>query len=230
MRRGMATYTTRPAALLLAEARVHTALGRSDEVDRLVRETLTRPDSASLTAQLMLEAAAEMRGHGRANEAKAMAGRAAEKLLSLPAEKLGPAERRDLAAALLAAERWEEAIPLVETVGRERPREALRWKGLRALAALRSGDHATARRIDERLRRLARSPTSSASTSSTGPLSPLPAARRTSPSSSSARSSRRGTSGRTRARPSGPTGQSSSPPSSAIRLSRLDQAERLIRT
>ncbi len=153
---GMATYTARPASLLLAEARALVPLGRLAELERLFEEALSRPDEASLPGQLMLEAAAELRGHGRADEANAMADRAVERLLALPDGNRGPAERKDLAVALLAAERWKEALPLLTTVANEQPREAVRWKGLRALAAFRSGDEATANRIDEELRRLDR--------------------------------------------------------------------------
>ena len=156
VRRGMATYTARPASLLLAEARALVPLGRLAELERLFEEALSRPDEASLPGQLMLEAAAELRGHGRADEANAMADRAVERLLALPDGNRGPAERKDLAVALLAAERWKEALPLLTTVANEQPREAVRWKGLRALAAFRSGDEATANRIDEELRRLDR--------------------------------------------------------------------------
>lgn len=156
VRRGMATYTARPALLLLAEARALVPLGRLAELERLFEEALRRPDEASLPGRLMLEAAAEMRGHGRADEARAMAARAVERLLALPDGKRGPEEREDLAVALLAAERWKEALPLLATVANEQPREAVKWKGLRGLAAFRSGDEATANRVDEELRRLER--------------------------------------------------------------------------
>ncbi len=156
VRRGVATYTARPALLLLAEARALVPLGRLAEAERLFEEALRRPDEASLPGRLMLEAAAELRGHGRADEARAMAARAVERVLALPDGKRGPDERKDLAVALLAAERWKEALPLLATVANEQPREAVKWKGLRGLAALRSGDEATANRIDEELRRLER--------------------------------------------------------------------------
>ena len=156
VRRGTATYTARPASLLLAEATALVPLGRLAELERLFDEALRRPDEASLPGRLMLVAAAELRGHGRADEARTMAARATERLLAFPDGKRGPAERRDLAVALLAAERWKEALPLLATVANEQPRETVKWKGLRGLAAFRSGDEATANRIDEELRRLER--------------------------------------------------------------------------
>jgi hypothetical protein len=85
-----------------------------------------------------------------------MATRAVERLLAPPGGKRGPSERKDLAIALLAAESWKEALPLLATVANEQPREAVKWKGLRGLASFRSGDEATANRIDEELRRLER--------------------------------------------------------------------------
>ena len=154
--RGMGTYTARPASLLLAEATALVPLGRLAELERLFEEALRRPDEASLPGRLMLEAAAELRGHGRADEARAMAARAVERLLVLPDGKRGPAERKDLAVALLAAERWRDSLPLITTVANEQPREAVKWKGLLGLAAFRNGDEATANRIDEELRRLDR--------------------------------------------------------------------------
>jgi tetratricopeptide (TPR) repeat protein len=103
---------------------------------------------------MMLEAASELRGHGRGSNARAMAGRCVAGILGLPDEKRGTAERQDLALALLAAERWAEAIPLLERLETEEPRAALRWKGLRALAAYRRGDPATASRIDAEMKDL----------------------------------------------------------------------------
>ena len=85
-----------------------------------------------------------------------MAARAVAALEAVPAGKRGGEERRVLALSLLGAERWREAVPLLASLEREQPLQGIRWKGLRALASLRSGDLAAAARLEEELRRMDR--------------------------------------------------------------------------
>lgn len=85
-----------------------------------------------------------------------MADRAASRLLERTEEERSREERETLARALLSAERWQEALPFLAKLEKERPDEAVPWTGLRAIATQRSGDQDTASRLDEALRRLNR--------------------------------------------------------------------------
>jgi len=154
-RKGLGVYPARPE-LLRAEVRALVALGRDGEVDRLVEKGLDRAGAGELPESLLLEAAAELAGHGRPDDARRMAGRAADRLFGKPGKKLRREEREALARALLAAERWREALPVLAALETGRAGEDVAWTGLRAVAAHRSGDDALAARLDEALRRLDR--------------------------------------------------------------------------
>ncbi|HYN42828.1 MAG TPA: tetratricopeptide repeat protein, partial [Thermoanaerobaculia bacterium] len=155
VRKGRSIYPTR-SELLRAEVRALVPLGRNNEVDRLVDKGLDRAAAGELPESLLLEAAAELRGHGRGDDARRMADRAASNLLERPEEKRSREEREALVRALLAAERWLEALPFLAKLEKERPGEDVTWMGLRAVAAQRSGDRDAASRLDEALRRLDR--------------------------------------------------------------------------
>ena len=156
VRRGLETFKNRPLLLLRAEVAALVALGRRDEVEKSVAEAARRPGEPTLAAALMLDASDELRGHGFPADARAMAERSVVSLRALPNGRLNAEGRRTLALALLGAERWQEAVPLLATLEKEDPPGAIRWKGLRAFAAYRAGDMATGSRLENELRRLDR--------------------------------------------------------------------------
>jgi hypothetical protein len=79
-----------------------------------------------------------------------------QRLQEVPREGRDARWRTSVALALMGAERWKEAERALAALERERPGDDPKWRGLRALAALRSGDAATARRVDRELARLER--------------------------------------------------------------------------
>ncbi len=155
VRKGRSIYPTR-SELLRAEVRSLVPLGRYGEVDRLVEKGLDRAGAGEPPEALLLEAAAELRGHGHPDDARRMADRAASRLIERPEEQRSREECETLVHALLGAERWQEALPFLAKLQEERPGEDVTWMGLRAVAAQRNGDGALAARFDETLRRLDR--------------------------------------------------------------------------
>lgn len=147
------------------EARALVALGRLDEVDRLVDEILAMPSrwgypscclSRGTPGYVMLSATEELRAHGHREASLKMAGRSVEWYRSRTGEE---AEREDtrsgLGDSLYQAERWEEAESVFGALAAEHP-DNIDYKGRLGALAARRGDRAEALRIAEELRCLDR--------------------------------------------------------------------------
>jgi len=160
-RRGRSVY---PDLLVVRtfEVRALVALGRLDEVDKLVAEVLAMSSSRwglfnigprGSPGLVMSAAAEELRAHGWREASLKMAGRAADWFRNRPGEEARQEQTRsELGASLYQAERWDEARAALAT---EHP-EKIDYKGYLGTLAVRQGDRAEAQRISEELRLIQR--------------------------------------------------------------------------
>jgi eukaryotic-like serine/threonine-protein kinase len=124
---------------LAVEMRALVALGRVDELRPLLDRAFTMSSVPTLewTAE-------ELRVHGRTAEARAVASELADWIRGRPSQEVQTvAMRSALARALYAAERWDEARVLVDTLVQRYP-ASVGLLGLRGRIAARLGDSATA--------------------------------------------------------------------------------------
>jgi DNA-binding SARP family transcriptional activator len=132
------------------EVRALAALGRVDEVERLLGESLALPPQPGWTAaDVLRSAAAELSAHGHA-EAAARTRDAAIAWYARRPEGEQPHHRHALARTLYEAARWNEARALFEDLATEQPGNVQFLGHLGALAA-RRGDRAEAERISTAL-------------------------------------------------------------------------------
>jgi len=146
------------AGLLFNEARALSALGKIEEVKKVVDENLLSSPStgAAAAGRVMLTAARELRLRGHREAFKQMAGRAVEWCRERPAGKeASENQRHELAQALYMAERWEEAGMLIEKLRSERPGD-IDYLGYGGALAARRGDKEEALRISEELKKIDR--------------------------------------------------------------------------
>jgi serine/threonine protein kinase/tetratricopeptide (TPR) repeat protein len=140
------------------EARFLAALGRIEEVEKVVDESLlSRSTIGTRTAgQVMLAAARELRLRGYQEVYKDMAGRAVEWYRErLAGKEAGEPQRYDLAEALYAAEQWEEAAALIEKLRSEKS-DDIDYLGYAGALAARMGDKEEALKLSEVLKRIDR--------------------------------------------------------------------------
>jgi tetratricopeptide (TPR) repeat protein len=145
------------------EARALVALGRMDELEKLIEDILTMPSEwaypsccllRATPAYVMLSAAEELRAHSHREASLKMASRAADWYRRRTGEEARLEDTRSgLGDALYQAERWEEARVVFAALAAGHPDNIFYKSRLGALAA-RRGDRATAQRIAEELRRL----------------------------------------------------------------------------
>jgi tetratricopeptide (TPR) repeat protein/TolB-like protein len=141
------------------EASALAALGRLDEMERVVTERLALA-SAGQGGHLLLQVGLELRAHGhRDASAKAMA-RAQEALQRCSAEEARTQDvREELALLLRVLGRLDEARAIYDRLAREAPADtekALVWMGDRGVVAALRGERAAALRISDQLARLER--------------------------------------------------------------------------
>ncbi len=157
IRRARQYYPDALAAMTI-EARALAALGRVEEVKKVVEESLlSRSAIGTWTAgRVMLAAARELRRQGNREAFQDMAGRAVEWYRGRAAGKEAAEQRRyDLAAALYIAEQWEEAGALIEKLRSEKP-DNIDYLGCGGAVAARKGDKAEALRVSEKLKEIDR--------------------------------------------------------------------------
>ena len=145
------------------EARALVALGRIEEMEKLVDEIPTMPSQwaypscclpRATPAYVMLSAAEELRSHGHREASLKMASRAADWYRSRVGEEARQEDvRSGLGDALYQAERWEEARAVFAALAAEHP-DNIFYKGRLGTLAARRADRASALRIAEELRRL----------------------------------------------------------------------------
>jgi tetratricopeptide (TPR) repeat protein len=136
------------------EIRALAALGRVEEVGRRLDESgtiPTHPADRTTAADVMVEAARELRAHGHPAAARAAVERAIRWYAArLAAEQPSEATRAALARTLYVAGRWDEARAHFAALARDEPDNVDYAGHLGALAA-RRGDRQDAERIAAQL-------------------------------------------------------------------------------
>jgi tetratricopeptide (TPR) repeat protein len=139
-------------SLRYQEAAAAAALGKVEEIDRIIEASLAvKPADEYRADDVMLGAARELRVHGYPAESLALANRAVEWCQG----RMSPHARNDplrefLADALYHAERWAESEELARQLAAEQP-EYVDYQGALGALAVRMGDEAEARAILEAL-------------------------------------------------------------------------------
>ena len=128
------------------EAGALIALGRIDEAEKVIQESLGTSFQWGTSGVLLYVSAQELRSHGRREDSLKMAGRAYQ---------WASDHQEKLPASLYLAARWEEARAAFEARAKEQPDE-LRFRGFLGSLAARRGDRAEATRISEELRKIER--------------------------------------------------------------------------
>jgi len=138
------------------EVRALAALGKTDEIARTVEESLASASTAGTAGKVMLEAAAELRAHGMRDRSRAYAQKAVQWYRDKAAgDAASEARLNDLAGALYAAERWEEARTIFNKLCSKNP-ENPDYLGRLGTLAARLGDREEAQRISEKLKAIER--------------------------------------------------------------------------
>ncbi|MDI6698069.1 MAG: protein kinase [Candidatus Saccharicenans sp.] len=139
------------------EARALAALGKADEVKRVVEGCLSVDAPSGTPGGVMMEAAREYYAHGHKAEGQKMAAAAIEWAESRPeAERKTKAHQEFYADALYFAGRWDEAGRIFESLAAGDP-ENIDYQGYLGTLAARRGDRERARRVFEELGKLERS-------------------------------------------------------------------------
>ena len=138
--------------ILGSELRALAALGRIDDVERGLDESLLLPPEGVVVAGLVMgDVAAELRTHGFQEASLSVANRAVSWYRSRPSEEAATVTSRvGLAMTLYLAERWEEARALFQELAAEVPGDVTTQGYLGVLAA-RRGDRDEALRISNQL-------------------------------------------------------------------------------
>lgn len=147
-------WLRRPELLRTAldEVRALAALGRTEEVFRLLDRSAALPPQPRTTfADIAQTAAEELRAHGHGAAADIALVRAIEWYRSRPAaERASEAHRYALARALYRAGRSDEALALFETLAAEAPHN-VNYRGYLGALAARMGNARQASRIADDL-------------------------------------------------------------------------------
>ncbi len=151
VRRGREAYPQR-MRMLDVEVRALAALGRINDMNRRLEESLLLPpNDGMLAANVMMNAAEELRAHGLPAASFEAADRAIRWHLSRPTiEAASWGHRFRLARAYYIRERWDDAWKLFEELALEAPASPDAQLFVGVLAA-RRGDRATALRVEEYL-------------------------------------------------------------------------------
>lgn len=148
--------TTYPEMLRSEEVRALAALGRVEELGRVIDKSLAVHDRLGDSGEIMLAAAQELRTHGHREAALALANRAAAWYRARSAGEVAQENTlSDLAYSLLVAERWDESRAAFEDLAKHHP-EKLDVQGSLGVLAARRGDRSEAERVADRLRTLER--------------------------------------------------------------------------
>ena len=136
------------------EVRALAALGRVDDISRVIDDSLIVRSRAGTPDDVMRIAAEELRAHGYAAAGLAVAERAVEWLQNRPPAQARPA---DLAHALVLAQRWSEARALYGALSSERAEggpsgaTSVDVLGASGVLAAREGDTNEARAVALRI-------------------------------------------------------------------------------
>jgi len=139
---------------LLYEVRALAALGRIEQLNESLDQGLNTMDfspSGRTPGDVMTAAAAELRAHGFAGDARRVADRAvAWHETRPPEESATPGHRYGYALSLYQSERWDEAGTLFKELSAEDP-TSVTYRGYAAVSAARRRDTDAALEIDGQL-------------------------------------------------------------------------------
>ncbi len=142
--------------LQVDKVRALAALGRIEEVRKVIEESLNLKSRTGTPGDVMLEAAQELRAHGYLNEGQEIANRAADWYNNRTIDEAeSDIYRSDLGLALYLAERWEKAKALFKELAEKYP-DNIEYKGFLGRLAARGGDREEALKISEELRQIKR--------------------------------------------------------------------------
>jgi TolB-like protein len=134
------------AAFFAAEIRAVVALGRAAEIVAIVTRAEQAAGNSNDTGSLLSQGAGELRAHGHADAARAMASRAAEYYKRrLDTEKPTPGLRDSYASALLMSGDCRQALPFRRDLTRQVP-DNLAYQGSYATALVSCGPSTRAAR------------------------------------------------------------------------------------
>jgi tetratricopeptide (TPR) repeat protein len=138
--------------MLLNEARALAALGRLDEVEQSLDESLRLPREGFFDAPtVMIRTGGELRAHGYREASLRAAGRALDWLETRPANERGMVPHKSgVAQALYLAERWQDARAVFSELDSLVPGN-VNFQGFLGVLAARLGDEEEARRISDNL-------------------------------------------------------------------------------
>jgi tRNA A-37 threonylcarbamoyl transferase component Bud32/tetratricopeptide (TPR) repeat protein/TolB-like protein len=142
--------------MLISEVRALAALGRLDDVERRLDESLLLPSEGMIVAvDVMIIAGGELRAHGHRDASLRVAERAVQWFTAHPpTERTGSGYKFGFAQTLYLAEQWEGARALFEESA---PSDApdVNIQGFLGVLAARRGDRAEALRISGQLEGMA---------------------------------------------------------------------------
>jgi len=146
-------YFPEIGGFLVREARSFAAQGKIGEVRKVIERSLTTT-STGTPADVMTNAAEELRAHGHPKESEEFANQAVSWYKSRPAEEAQKEENRSsLANSIYIARRWKEALNIYEALLSEKP-DDIDYKGYVGLCAARLGDREKALKISGELKAL----------------------------------------------------------------------------
>ncbi len=157
VQRGRKHYPNDPG-LRLREVSALIALGKLDELTRVVEDSLSQPTDDRFTpGGVMLMSAAELGVHGYREAALSMAHRAVAWVRARPPDAAGsPQTRMALGRALFLAEQWDEAHAVFADLTTKDGNDDVYAVGYLGVIAARKGDRAAVLAYAERLRKLTR--------------------------------------------------------------------------
>jgi len=141
--------------VLAHETRTLAAMGKMDEINRLVDESLAlKQDPSYSSGSVILDAGCELKTHGFRKESMQLLERGILWMNERPRGEAETARHRfDLAQSLYYGERWEEANELFDALVKEDPAN-VNYLGYLGLTAARSGKRDEALKISDQLAEL----------------------------------------------------------------------------
>jgi len=140
-------------SLLSFEARALAAMGRVNDVQKLIEESKTLPPQSEYSpGSIMRDIGRELRAHGHKEAAIPILNQAVQWFKSRPQEeKATVANRFALAGAFYALDKWDEAETLIEDLHSELP-EDINYYGLLGSIAARKGNREKALKISQEMK------------------------------------------------------------------------------
>jgi tetratricopeptide (TPR) repeat protein len=142
--------------LLRIEARALAALGKTDEVKKVIDKSLITSSSLGTPGWVMWEAALELCEHGQMKAYREIVTRAIDWYKNRsPGEAAAENHRNDLAAFLYLAEQWDDSERIFKDLSGKKP-DNIQYKGYLGVLAARKGNLKEARKISDELKKISR--------------------------------------------------------------------------